>query len=211
MRSRKSRACCTFPIHIVAKDDASKALEAINKRMQAFTRPARDLQATFARFSQAEGIPAIARNVDALRSSAFAATESLTKIVTPLGAITGAASVAGLYKLTSAAAAWGQQLKFSAQRIGIGADQLQSFQGAARLAGSSAGAMTSGLTSLEDTMTDALGGRNNAAMTWLTALHVNIRKTALTAKSAADVFRSCASACTQSPIRRFKSRPPWCS
>ena len=177
-----------FSVTIQARDQASPVFDAINKRMQAFNRPARDLQATFARFSQASGIPTVTRNVDALRRSAFAATESLAKIVTPLGAITGAASVAGLYKLTSAWAAWGQQLEFSAQRIGISADQLQSFQGVARLAGSSAEAMTSGLTSLEDTMTDALGGRNNAAVTWLTALHVNFRKTALTARSAADVF-----------------------
>ena len=177
-----------FSITIGARDKASPILNAVNRSMQAFTRPARELQATFARFSTAAGIPAITRNVEALRSSAFAATESLTKIVTPLGAITGAASIAGLYKLTTAWAAWGQQLEFSAQRIGIGADQLQQFQGVARLAGSSAGAMTASLTSLEDTMVDAIGGRNGVAMNWLTALQINFRKTATTVRSAADVF-----------------------
>ena len=76
-----------------------------------------------------------------------------------LAAITGAASIAGMVRLTTLWADFGSKLGFAAQRIGIASDQLQALQGAARLAGSSSEAMTNGMRTLGDNMVNAVGGR----------------------------------------------------
>ena len=71
----------------------------------------------------------------------------------------GAASIAGMVKLTTAWADFGSQLGFTAQRLGMSASALQTFQGAAALAGSSSSALASGMQTLGQNMWNAVGGR----------------------------------------------------
>jgi hypothetical protein len=79
-------------------------------------------------------------------------------------------------------------LGFAAQRIGITADQLSGLQGAATLAGASAGAMTSGLQTLGQTMVDAIGGRAPEAIAMFNTLGIRFQDTAGHARSVTAVL-----------------------
>ncbi len=177
-----------FSVTIQAVDQASAQFAKINKAMERIQAPVRQLQASLQRFASASGLSRVAKSMGDLGRSAYGAFQSLTRIIAPLSAITSAASAAGLYRMVSAWGQFGSQLRFSAQRIGITSDQLQSLQGAAQLAGSSSGALTSGLTNLQDVMTDAIGGRNPQALIYLRMLHINFQQTATSAKSVTAVL-----------------------
>ena len=195
-----------FTVSVSVMDRATAPLAAINKRLDALTAPARRLQASLSRFASASGLANIGKGLEGIARGAFSAFQSLARVVTPLGAITGAASIAGMGRLLSNWAAFGQQLGFSAQRIGVSADQLQTFQGAARLAGSSAGAMTSGLTNLKDAMTDAVGGRNPQALQYFRLFGINIRNANGGMKTATQVFPQIATAISRIPDPALKAR-----
>lgn len=163
-----------FTITISAVDKASRVMNGITKRINGMNAPARRFRASFGRFMDAAGVTRVAGAFRDWGRSGLAAAASLTRVIEPMGILTGAASIAGLYKLTTAWAQFGSQLGFDAKRIGIMPDKLQALQGAAEMAGSSAGAMTAGLRGLHDNMVNALGGRNNEALLYFRQLGINI-------------------------------------
>ena len=110
------------------------------------------------------------------------------RVIEPLGVITGAASIAGLVRLTTVWADWGSQLLFTAQNIGITATNLQTLQGAATLAGSSATSLSSGMATLGENMWNATGGRAPQVVAAMQMLHINWQNMNRTAKSTADVL-----------------------
>ena len=122
----------------------------------------RRLQSAVARFGEVSGLKRLAGGFQEVGRFAADAFRSVAKIVEPLGLITGALSIAGLTRLTLGFGEMGQQLGFTANRIGISVSSLQAWQGAARLAGADQESLTSGLTTLRDTMVDAIGGRTVA-------------------------------------------------
>ncbi len=148
-----------YSITISAVDRVTATLDAVNKKMARFTAPLQRAQASVQKFGQVSGLTRVGKAFGDISHSANDAFGKVSQIIAPLGAISGAASVAGMVRMVSAWADWGSKLGFSAQRIGITADTLQGLQGAARLAGSSAGGLTSGLQTLGQTMYDAIGGR----------------------------------------------------
>jgi muramidase (phage lysozyme) len=168
--------------------DATKKLNALNKQLAQLQKPAKDYQKAMSRFQDLSGITKAKDGLRSMTTHALAAAESLTKIIAPLGIISGAASLAGIYKLTSAWGDFGTQILNTSKRLNMTAQSLSSWQNGARLAGVSAAAMTSGLKSLGDTMQDAVAGRNKDALVMFLGLGVNIRKATLEAKSAEDVL-----------------------
>jgi len=108
--------------------------------------------------------------------------------VAPLTAITSAASVAGLARLTSEWAEMGSKVQFSAQRAGMSAGKLAALQGAAQLAGSSAESLTSGITSLSDNLTEAAAGRAPEATMAFNYLGVSVNDAAGHVRKATDAL-----------------------
>lgn len=163
-----------FTITISAVDKASSVMNNITKRVNAMNAPIRRFRGAFGRFMDATGIRRLASGFRDWTAAGLGTAASLVKIIEPMGILTGAASLAGLYKLTTAWAQFGTRLGFDAQRIGIMPQKLQALQGAAAEAGASAGNMTTGLRTLHDTMVDAIGGRNNEAYLLFRQLKINI-------------------------------------
>lgn len=163
-----------FTITISAVDKASDVMNNITKRVNAMNAPVRRFRGAFGRFMDASGIRRLAGGFRDWTAAGLGTAASLLKIIEPMGILTGAASLAGLYKLTTAWAQFGTRLGFDAQRIGIMPQKLQALQGAAQEAGASAGSMTTGLRSLHDNMVDAIGGRNNEALLYFRQLGINI-------------------------------------
>lgn len=104
-----------------------------------------------------------------------------------LGAITSAASLAGMGQLVSHWADFGTQLQNTSRRLGMNTTALHGMQNAARLAGASGASLTDGLRSLGDTMQDAVAGRADA-MRLFQLLGVSIHASSFEARSAVNIM-----------------------
>lgn len=153
-----------FTITISAVDKASDVMNGITKQINKMNAPVRRFRGAFGRFMDATGVRRVAGAFRDWSRAGLQVAGSLLKVVEPMGILTSAASLAGLYKLTTAWAQFGTRLGFDAQRIGILPEKLQALQGAAEEAGSSAASLTSGMRNLRDNMVNAIGGRNNEAL-----------------------------------------------
>lgn len=171
----------SFAVTISAKDDASGTLAAINKRMASVTKqvelaraPFDRLAANATKFSRVTGIDKIASSLGGVARSGFSAFQSVARIVEPLAAISGAASIAGMVRLATAWADFGSQLGNTATRAGLTSDQLMVLQNAGRLAGVSAEALSGGMTGLRDNMVNAVGGKAPQVIGMLQALGLSM-------------------------------------
>ncbi|MGI4939668.1 MAG: hypothetical protein ACRYHQ_03700, partial [Janthinobacterium lividum] len=153
-------------------------LESLNRRMVAARAPVDRMTASFGRFGQITGVSRLSSDVGNLGRRIAGAAGDLGRFTPALGALTSAASVAGLASLVQRWTAFGSRLGFDAQRIGVTASSLQGLQGAAQLAGSSAEALTSGMQSLGDNLTNAVAGRSPETVQMLSTLGLSFRDTA---------------------------------
>lgn len=155
-----------FKVRISAEDKTSGTLSAINKRMAAINKevararkPFDQLAVNYRKFTSVTGLDKITSGMAGVARSGFDAFRSVMRIVEPLAAITGAASIAGMVRLATAWADFGSQLGNTAARAALTSEQMMDLQNAGRLAGVSAQTMSSGMISLHDNMVAAIGGR----------------------------------------------------
>ena len=141
-----------FSVTISAVDQATATIERVNKKLQSFNAPLERVNAQLAKFSRLSGLNDLAAGMNRLARSAVDVFRGITRIIAPLGAITGAASLAGMYRMSAAWAIWAQHQDITAKRIGLTSGKLQEFEGVAKLAGSSTEAMDGGLKALRDSM-----------------------------------------------------------
>ncbi|NHN83669.1 hypothetical protein GOB93_03315 [Acetobacter musti] len=163
-------------VTISAVDRASSALERINARIAAIQAPVRRLQSAFARFANVTGLRYLRTGIDSVSRSAVGTFRSLGQIVPVLGSITGAASIAGVYRLASAWAEMGTQLRTTARSMGMAPQRLMAMQNAARLSGGSADAMAGALQGLASTRWEAMHGFAPEAVVQFQALGVSLRE-----------------------------------
>lgn len=124
-----------FTITITAVDQATRRIQAIGKSISATFKP-------------------VGMQIGRVLTTARAALAPLTSIATTLAAIAGIGTVAGIAALTMEWGKMGLNITNTAMAIGVGALALQSWRGAAVLAGLEAGAIAQGLASLGDRFED---------------------------------------------------------
>ncbi len=171
---------------IQATDRASGTIEAINRRLRGIAAPGERFVRAVGRLSDTSGLTAASRGVAALTRNVAAGAASLGRFTPALGALTGAASIAGIAQLTERWTGFGVRLGLDAQRIGVTADRLHGLQGAARLAGASAEDLTGGLRTLGDNLFDAVGGRSPETVVLLSQLGIAFRDSATGGARLAD-------------------------
>lgn len=177
-----------YSVTIQASDKATATINKVNKALAGTLAPITRLGGALSKLGDTTGINRLGSGLANLEQQTRRTAEGMSRIVPALGAITGAASLAGLARLVSQWADFGQQLGFTATRIGIGTQQLQGLQGAARLAGASSEAMTGGLRGLQQTLQDAVGGRNNEAVILFNKLGLSFRDAGGNARGVMDVM-----------------------
>ena len=195
-----------FSITIAATDNASKALEGINKRLAGLSAPAERFNKALTKFGDTSGISRVAEGVSALGRGAADTFRSLDRMASPLAAITGAASIAGIVELSRRWADFGNQLGNVAYRLNMPVAQLSSMRNAARLAGISASDLDSGLRGLGDTLSGAAYGRNPHAVQLLNQLHIGFGDAAHGARQAEDALGDVADAIQKLPDARTQAR-----
>jgi|SRR5690348_875686 len=167
-----------FVITISAADKATATIRKINNAVGKLTRPFDEVGKSFKSLGREIGIDKIGKNLSKIGGTARDAASSIGRIVAPLAGITGIASVAGIIHLADGWATLGRSITYTSENIGVSTTQLQEFQGAARLAGLSGGAMAQSMQTLGNTMEDALYGRNQQALMLFNRLGVGIKRTA---------------------------------
>jgi hypothetical protein len=177
-----------FSITISAVDEASKAIDAVNRNIAAIRSPFDRAGKSLAKFSDVTGMKKLAGGFRDVARESFEAFENIGRGSAALESLTGAAAVAGVVKLSDKWASWGANLKVSASRAGTTASQLARLQGAAQLAGSSADAMTSGVTALNDNLNNAAAGVAPQAMLAFAQLKISLRDATLQVRKGADVL-----------------------
>ena len=171
-------------------DNATRQIDAINKRITAMRAPMERMSRSVSRFVDVSGLRKVAQGFEWIGKTAATVFRTLSQIVPVMGAITGAASIAGMVKLVNSYADWSHQLVQNADDIGTTTQQLQQFQDATRLAGGNAGDMTSSLKALHTNLADFAIGRGNFAEVGQMAnyLGVNLRDANGQIRSAADLM-----------------------
>ncbi|MGS0648032.1 transglycosylase SLT domain-containing protein [Komagataeibacter melomenusus] len=161
---------------ISAADRASSTLEKINKRIAGLQAPVRRAQAAFGRFASLSGLTRLKNGFVGLAREALGAFRYIGQIVPMLGALTGSASLAGMYRMVDAWGQFGTQLRTVSGSMGMAPQKLQAMQNAARLSGSSAEAMTGALQTLSQTRWNALHGMDPRAAAQFKAMHLDLDK-----------------------------------
>ncbi len=177
-----------YAVTISAVDNLSKTLNRINQNATRSLAPFRKLGGAVTRLMRTTGVSSMARALGNVGRSARDAFQRLSSIIAPLGAISGAASLGGMYRMVSAWSNWGTELGNVSRNMGITAQALGNLQGAAQMAGSSGDALTNGLSALGQNLYDAVGGRNAAAVVMMNTLGVAFRKNATQARTVTDVL-----------------------
>lgn len=168
----------TFQITISAVDKATATVRKINDSISKITRPFDQAGKSFKSLGREIGFDKIGKDIAKIGDFARGAARDVGTLGVGLGALTGISTVTGIVALASSWSKLGRSITYSAQNIGIGTSQLQAWQGAAKIAGLSADAMTDSLNTLGKTMEDAQWGRNPDAFGLSRILHIGLRRKA---------------------------------
>ena len=146
------------------------AQSAINKRLEAASAPWKRLGTTIGRTVQllgggklARGVQTVSKGFTDLTRASFGAFQNVSRIVDPLGIITGAATIAGLTALEQRFAQLGQTLTNTGALMNMDPAKLAQWENAGKLVGVSSGETDSSLRGLQRSATDARFGMNNQA------------------------------------------------
>jgi hypothetical protein len=183
-----------FQIQISAVDKASAVFRKVNSAVNQLTRPFEQVGQSFKSLGKELGFQRLGKNLSQIGREAKGAASGVASIVAPMAAVTGIGSVAGIIALADGWARLGRSTANTAGTIGVNADELQKFQGAAKLAGLSSEDMASSLQGLSSTMENAQFGRDNQALMLFNSLTGGMKRTASGALDVTGEFKAMASA-----------------
>jgi len=164
-----------YSVTIRAEDGATAVINRINASLSRMTAPVSRLNAATKTLADRTGLTRLTTGFEQAAQGALSLGNRISGVLPMFGALTGAASLAGMARLVTTWSRFGEEIGRASDRLGISARSLGQWQTGARLAGASMLGMTQGLTSLRDTLTDAVGGRNNEAVQYLNILGVRFR------------------------------------
>ena len=165
-----------YSVTYTVVDNATKQIDAINRRIAAMRAPVERMSKQVSRFVDVSGLRKISQGFDWIRSSAMGVVRSLVEIVTLLGTITGAASIAGMAKLVSTFAAWNRTLTVNADSWGLTTKQVQQYETALGLVGTSSQDADAAMQGLYDTASKFVRGETTPALThFMGTLGINVR------------------------------------
>lgn len=160
-------------VTLTAQDRVSQTIERINARIAHMQAPVRRVQASMNRFASLSGMSRLNNGIFGVARSAEHAFQSLGQIVPVMGTITGATTVAGIFRLANAWSQVGTSLRTTSRTMGMAPQRLQAMQNAAQLAGGSAESMTGALQQLSQTSWAALHNQDPGAVAQFKAIGIH--------------------------------------
>lgn len=159
-----------------ANDKLSRKLDGINNKIASLQAPVRHAQRSLKRFFDITGVTRMRKGMADLSRSTLNAFRSVGRLVPEMGILTSASSIAGVYKLASAWATFGTNLRTTARSIGMNPGRLMALRNAARLSGGSADAMSSALGQLSTQKWEAINGFAPEAAAQFQALGISMKE-----------------------------------
>lgn len=144
-------------------DEATAKIDAINRRIQQLRAPLDRQARSMQKFMDVSGLQKVADGFGGIARNALSAFESVSRLIPALGAITGAASIAGMARMVSLFSDMSAELSHTATGLNVSSQRLQEYQNAIRLAGGSVDDMTEGLKGLARASYEAILGRDPIA------------------------------------------------
>ncbi|KAA8387038.1 phage tail protein [Acetobacter tropicalis] len=165
-------------ITISAVDRASKTLDSINGKIASIQAPVVRATKSMRRFSDLTGLTQVRNAIGALGRGSVNAFRSVSRIVPVLGTITGATTLAGIYRLSTAWADFGTKMRTTARSMGMPVSRLMALQNAARLSGGSADAVTGAMGQLSQLKWEMPHGFAPEAAAQFQALGISMQEVA---------------------------------
>lgn len=163
-------------VELTAVDRASAVVDKFNGKLAALQAPIRNASKSLSRFFALSGITGMRKGMADLSRATLGAFQSVGRLVPEMGALTGAASIAGVYRLASAWAQVGTNLRTSARSMGMNPGRLMALQNAARLSGGSADAMSGALSQLSTQKWEAVNSFAPEAAAQFQALGISMEE-----------------------------------
>ncbi|MFT8334677.1 MAG: phage tail tip lysozyme [Acetobacter orientalis] len=163
-------------IKIDAVEFVTGKLDKISNKLAAIQAPLRNASKSLNRFFAVSGLSSMRKGMADLSRATLGAFQSVGRLVPEMGALTGAASIAGVYRLASAWARVGTNLRTSARSMGMNPRRLMALQNAARLSGGSADAMSGALSQLSTQKWEAVNGFAPEAAAQFQALGISMEE-----------------------------------
>ena len=164
-----------------------REIEKINRRIRQMREPMERQAKALREFVDLSGLKKVSDSFSAIGREAAACFSSMVRLVPVMGALTGAASLAGLANLVKGWDDLGQALTVDATRIGTTSQNLEELQNATKLAGGDAQQMTASLKGLAEGLGRAQLG-DPTAEAWFRRMNIAIRDTNGHLRTAADVL-----------------------
>jgi hypothetical protein len=181
-------ASAGYAVTYTVIDNATKQIEAINKRIMMLRAPVERVAKASQKMIDSAGLKKIADGFGWIVRGVTRATAALAEFIPAIGILVGAGTIAGLNKLIGTFAAWGNQLRTNADQIGISAQELQVWQDATERAGGSAVDMTNALKNLHQISVDAFTGKNQDAAAYFRRFHIDLQKANGQLKSSTELL-----------------------
>jgi hypothetical protein len=159
---------------ISATDQATAKLDAVAKRINGLAKTSEQGGKSLAKIGEGTGgITKLSESMLSLGNNSLGAFRSIEQMVSPMAAITSAASIGGMVALEKAWASTGTTISKTAYSLGMPVDKLSGLEQGFRLAGSSAAAADKTVTGMNETLHNAFYGRDATAQANLNALGIN--------------------------------------
>jgi hypothetical protein len=203
-----------FKAIIAAQDQTAATFEAIIARLQKVEHAAKGAShgahqvtehgGAYAEFS--ERVHDLGEHFEGLREHIGGVVEKAVELLPALGALGGAASLAGLFEMTEHAAEGFAEFNAQAVKLGISRTQLAGLQYAAQMTDVPVEKLTNGLARLSLTMGQVAGGKNKDAAALLAHLNIHLRDAQGHARNVADVLPQLAEAFKHTTDATMRSR-----
>jgi muramidase (phage lysozyme) len=162
-----------FTVGINAVDNASKVIDGVSRSFQRLTAPVEKFNKSVSKLGDVTGVNRLTEGLRGLGAGAADAFRSMDRLAGPMGAITGAASIAGMVELTRRWGQFGQQLGNVAGMSNAPVGQLSNLSNAFRVAGTSAQVAVQSVQGFQQTLQDVAYGRNPEATSLFSMLGIS--------------------------------------
>ncbi len=158
------------------------------KSLTAMQKSTRALGESIADIANGSAFKGITSGFSSVASAAGKVAGAITAIAPPLLALTGAASIAGVVRMTTAWGDFASKLGNVSSKVGAPVDQLQAMENGARRAGVEAGVMTGSIESLSTKLQEMRGGRDAEGVAMFQKFGIALNNADGSARSTIDIY-----------------------
>ena len=196
-----------FSVDVSLKDNASATVDKLSGKFAGLSKKVEELGKKSAGVGEASnGLAQVTEKMKGFGDQTLESFRSMDRLVPAMGALTGAASLAGLTALISKFGEFGHSIEMMSYRLSIPVERLNALEQGARLAGASAGGLDRGMATLGDRLSGAHWGRDSDAVRLFRSLGVEFDTAAGGARNADDALGDVAEAVKKLPDPRTQAR-----